>query len=138
MSIWSKIKRFFRRLTHGGKPLRFPVYCKLRGVKKPTRQGGLAQSHAGDGLQLVHVPLENYPHNVYAYSIPLNRVLGYLDEELAKRLIDEFGKGFCLDGRIRAIVGGPPKYKYYGCNIRIYDTKMLMSGVEEFTHLHGE
>lgn len=137
MSIWARIKRFFHRLKNGGK-LCFPIYCKLRGVKKPNRQGALAQSNAEDGLQIVHVPLEDYPHNVYAYSIPLNRVLGYLEEDLAKELITELGAGFCVDGRIRTLLGGPPKYKYYGCAIRIYNTKNLMSGIEEFTHLHGE
>lgn len=137
MGIWATIKRFFRRIKRGEK-LRFPLYCKLRGVKQPLRQGGLAQSHKEDGLQLVHVPLADYPHNVYAYSIPLNRVLGYLEEELAKDLITEFGEGFCVDGRIRSILGGPPKYKYYGCAIRIYNTKNLMFGTEDFSHLYGE
>ena len=32
------------------------------------------------------LPLKDYPHNVYAYSIPLNRILGYLEEDLAKVL----------------------------------------------------
>lgn len=137
MSILAKIKRFFYRLAHG-RTLQFPVYCKLHGVKKPNRQGALAQSHAEDGLQIVHVPLKDYPNNVYAYSIPLNRVLGYLDEALAKDLILELGEGFCVDGRIRTLLGGPPKYKYYGCAIRIHNTKSLMAGVEEFKHLHGE
>ena len=137
MSIWARIKRFFRRLNRGGE-LQFPIYCKLRGVKKSNRQGALAQTHAEDGLQLVHVPLQDYPHNVYAYSIPLNRVLGYLEEELAKDLIAELGKGFCVDGRVRTLLGGPPKYKYYGCAIRIYRTKILMQSTENFTHLHGE
>ena len=137
MGIWAKLKRFFRRLKRGGK-LRFPIYCKLCGVKKPVWQGALAQSSEEDGLQIVHVPLKDYPHNVYVYSIPLNRILGYLDEETAKDLLAELGEEFCVDGRIRAMLGGPPKYKYYGCAIRIYNTKNLMAGVEEFTHLHGE
>ena len=137
MGIWAKVKRFFRRIKRGGK-LSFPIYCRLRGVKKPVRQGALAQSSAEDGLQIVHVPLKDYPHNVYVYSIPLNRILGYLDEETAKDLLAEFGEEFCVDGRIRTMLGGPPKYKYYGCAIRIYNTKNLMAGVEEFTHLHGE
>ena len=137
MSIWARIKRFFYRLTHGGK-LHFPIYCKLRGVKQPDRQGALAQSHVEDGLQLVHVPLEDYPYNVYAYSIPLNRVLGYLEKDLAKYLVIELGKGFCVDGRIRKMLGGPPKYKYYGVAIRIYNTKTMMQNMEAFTHLHGE
>ena len=137
MSIWSSIKKFFRRLFRG-KKLQFPVYCKLHGVKKPVRQGALAQSKAEDGLQLVHVPLKDFPHNVYVYSIPLNRILGYLEEPLAKDLIAEFGEEFCIDGRIRAILGGPPKYKYYGCALRIYNTKNLMAGVEDFSSLHGE
>ena len=137
MGIWAKVKRFFRRIKRGGR-LSFPIYCRLRGVKKPVRQGALAQSSAEDGLQIVHVPLKDYPHNVYVYSIPLNRILGYLDEKTAKDLLAEFGEEFCVDGRIRAMLGGPPKYKYYGCAIRIYNTKNLMAGVEEFTHLHGE
>ena len=137
MSIWGRIKRFFHRFVRGEK-LQFPVYCKLRGVKQHNRQGALAQTCAEDGLQLVHVPLQNYPHNVYAYSIPLNRVLGYLEEDLAKDLIAELGKGFCVDGQVRTLLGGPPKYKYYGCAIRIYKTKTLMQNTEEFAHLHGE
>ena len=137
MTIWARIKRFFHRFIRGGE-LQFPVYCKLRGVKQHNRQGALAQTCAEDGLQLVHVPLQDYPHNVYAYSIPLNRVLGYLEEDLAKDLIAELGKGFCVDGRVRTLLGGPPKYKYYGCAIRIYKTKTLMQNTEEFAHLHGE
>ena len=137
MGIWAKIKRFFHRLKRG-KALQFPVYCKLHGVKRANRQGALAQSHAEDGLQLVHVPLKDYPNNVYAYSIPLNRVLGYLEEDLAKDLIAELGEGFCVDGRIRTLLGGPPKYKYYGCAIRILNTKTLMQSTEDFAHLYGE
>ena len=136
MGIWAKFKRFFYRLLRG-KKLQFPIYCKLRGVKKPVRQGALAQCKADDGLQLVHVPLKDYPHNVYAYSIPLNRILGYLEEDLAKDLIAELGEEFCVDGRIREMLGGPPKYKYYGCAIRIYNTKTFMASVEDFTSLHG-
>ena len=138
MGVWTNLKNFFRRWIGKRTALQFPVYCKLHGVKKPSRQGALAQSSTEDGLQLVHVPLQDYPYNVYAYSIPLNRVLGYLDKELAEQLVAEFGDGFCLDGRIRELIGGPPKYKYYGCKIRIYNTKTLMSNTEDFTHLHGE
>lgn len=128
-----------RKKKHGKRDrLRFPVYCKLHGVKKQLRQGSLAQSRAGDGLQLVHVPLQDYPHNVYAYSIPLNRILGYLEQELAERLVEELGEGFCVDGRVSELLGGPPDYKYFGCKICIFKETTLMQNVENFSHLHGE
>ena len=106
--------------------LEFPLFCKVHGVKAPDFQGALAQSRAGDGLQLVHVPLETRPENVYVYSIELNRILGRLESGLSEKLVRAFGKGFCLDGRIENITGGPPSWKYFGCNLRILDTMTLM------------
>ncbi len=105
--------------------LSFPVLTKLHGVKSQDRQGALAQSEIGDKLQFVHVALPDYPHNTYAYSIPLNRVLGYLDKELAEKLVYIFGKDFCLDGAIDKIIGGPPM-KYRGALIRVFDNNVFM------------
>ena len=79
-----------------------------------------------DELQLVHIALDEFPFNVYVYSIELNRILGYLEETLAKKLVLVFGQGFCLDGRISEITGGPPEYEYFGCNIRVFDTMNMM------------
>lgn len=80
-----KLKRFFKRLLIRWRKkkydLRFPVCCKAHGVSFADRQGALAQSRSGDELQLVQVPLENYPQNVYIYSIELNRILGYLEKK---------------------------------------------------------
>lgn len=67
--------------------LEFPLFCKVHGVKAPDFQGALAQSRAGDGLQLVHVPLETRPENVYVYSIELNRILGRLESGLSEKLV---------------------------------------------------
>lgn len=137
MSISTRIQNFFfkRRLKKSG--LVFPLRRKLHGVKNADRQGALLQSKPGDELQFVHVPLKPYPYNTYAYSVPLNRVLGYLDEETAKRLLFVFGEGFCLDGEIKNLIGGEP-YKYVDAIVRVYDGKTMMSDVDDFSPLHGE
>lgn len=117
--------------------LTFPLYCKAHGVKSADRQGAVAQSRANDPLQLVHSPVEGYPFNVYVYSITLNRILGYLDPILSEKLVYLFKKDFCIDGQIENITGGPPEYKYFGCNLRIYETAELMKKCGDLSHLHG-
>ncbi len=124
-----------RRLKKSG--LEFPVYDKIHGVKSPDRQGALAQSSVGDELQIVHVPLADFPHNAYVYSIPLNRVLGYLETETAKKLLYAFKENYCLDGEIVKILGGEP-YKYLGCKIFIFPTTDLLADTEDFRHLYEE
>ena len=139
MRIWQRIKlkiekaRFQRRLNIA--ELVFPVPCKLYGVKDPEYQGALVQSRAGDKLQLVHIPSEEYPSRVYAYSVTLNRILGYLHTELSNRLIYVFGKGLCRDGEIVVITGD--YRRTLGCNIRIYDTAEEFKNQTDFSHLHG-
>lgn len=75
-------------------------------------------------MQLVHVPLSEYPNNVYVYNIELNRILGFLDSGLAAKLVGAFGEGFCLDGEIRQITGS--EYNLYGCNLCIFDCMKFM------------
>ncbi|MBQ8323359.1 MAG: hypothetical protein IJX91_05270 [Clostridia bacterium] len=139
MNIWQRIKSKFRvaknerRRNVAG--LVFPLLCKVRGVKTAERQGALAQSRAGDKLQLVHVALKDYPHNVYVYNVPLNRVLGYLQRDLAEKLVYALGKGFCRDGEIENVTG--EEYGTRGANIRIFDTAEAFSGETDFSHLHG-
>jgi hypothetical protein len=95
MNVLSSLKSILykRRLKKCG--LSFPVFCKLRGVKPPDRQGALVQSRSGDPLQIVHAPTTEYPFNVYVYSITLNRVLGYLDEHISEQFVYLFKNGFC-------------------------------------------
>lgn len=114
----------------------FPIACKVHGVKRAANQGAIVQSKSGDKLQLVHVPKERFPYNVYVYSIPLNRVLGYLDERLSQKLVKLFRKGFCIDGAIEKITG--ENHAVRGCNLRIFDTCEMMSYVHDFSHLYGE
>ena len=134
------LRKFFkdllykRRLKKYG--LSFPLRTKLHGVTSHDRQGALAQSAAADELQIVHSPLKRYPHNAYVYSITLNRVLGYLDKELAQKLLAVFGEGYCLDGEIKAVTGGTHEHKYFGCILYIYDSKDMLSHVDDFSHLH--
>ena len=116
--------------------LYFPILCKVHGVKFSDRQGAIAQSHAGDKLQLVHVPKDVHPFNVYVYSIPLNRILGYLEAGLSKKLVKLFKKDFCIDGAIDKITG--ESHSVLGCNLHIFDTRTMMSNVHDFSHLHGE
>lgn len=133
LKSYIKNKLFARRLRKSG--LVFPISTKINGVTSTDRQGALAQSSKGDELQIVHTPLKKYPHNAYVYSISLNRVLGYIDKELAQKLQYVFGDNFCLDGELTARLGGPPAYDYFGCNICIYETKNLMKDVDDFSHL---
>lgn len=124
--FWKTYKRCRRQKRSG---LDFPVFTKLHGVKTHDRQGALAQSEKGDRLQFVHVPTPDYPSNTYVYSIPLNRVLGYLDKELAEKLLYIFGDGFCLDGTIDKIIGGPPM-KYRGALISVRDDNVFMENID--------
>ena len=130
-TFWTTYKRGRRQKKSG---LSFPIRDKLHGVKYGDYQGALAQSRKGDKLQLVHVPLPEYPYNVYAYSISLNRILGYLDKELAEKLVYVFGNGFCLDGELDEIIGGPP-LKYRGAYIVIHDDNVLLENCE-FSHVY--
>ena len=98
-----------------------------RAVRVKYRQGAIIQSKSGDLLQLVQV--EN---TCYIYSIELNEILGELEPVLCKKLIKIFGKGFCLDGKILGIAGGPP-YAYYGLVLEIYDTKTYLAEIEDFS-----
>ena len=137
MHILSFFKQLFYKQRLKKSRLTFPLSCKVHGVKSPDRQGALAQSRMGDWLQLVHHPETDYPFNVYVYSVELNRILGYLDAVLAVKLVYVFGKGLCLDGKIEKVTGGAPHYAYLGCNIQIFDTMSMMSGCEDFAHLHS-
>lgn len=115
--------------------LHFPVYCKIHGVKRTDRQGALAQCRAKDRLQIVHATVHGNDEVAYVYSVELNRILGYISDDLTKKLIYVFGKNFCLDATIENITGGPPNYQYFGCNIRILSTASMMNDIENFSHL---
>lgn len=136
MYIWKRIKLYFYTSKKQRLRLSFPVYCKIHGVKKPDYQGAIVQSRTGDKLQIVHVPLPQYPYNVYVYSATLNRVMGYLQEDLAEKLIELFGKRFCRDAVVENITGGG-EYAYRGCNIRILETCVFMLNCKDFSVLRG-
>ncbi len=131
--FWETYKRCRRQKRSG---LSFPILTKLHGVKSKDRQGALIQSERGDKLQFVQVALPDYPYNAYVYSIPLNRVLGYLDKELAEKLVYVFGEDFCLDGAIDKIIGGPPM-KYRGALIHVFDNNVFMEN-EDISSLKEE
>ncbi len=115
--------------------LSFPLFCKVYGVK--LYQGSILQSAQGDELQIVHRIERNEPYKVYVYSKTLNRVLGYLDEYLSKKLVKLFGKEFCRDAFVENITGGGV-YPYYGCNIRVLESMSFMQDCEDFSVLRGE
>ena len=106
--------------------LTFPIFCKLHAVTSLSHQGAIAQSREGDELQIVHTPVEGFPLRVSVYSISLNRTLGFLEDSLSEKLITLFGEGFCRDGEVEKITGGPP-LAYFGCNIRILHTKEFIT-----------
>ena len=112
----------------------FPLFCKVHAVKSPDHQGAIAQSRVGDHLLIVHTPTEERPDCVCVYSISLNRVLGYIEEELSAKLVTAFEKGFCRDGEVEQITGGAP-YKYFGCNLRLMDSQDFLEEMEELPSL---
>ena len=140
MNIFAKMKIAFdkRRKERKLKRLKLylPLYCKIHGVTLGDRQGALAQTRAGDRLQAVHVPQPNYPYNIYIYSIPLNRVLGYLQEDLSEKLVKAFGENFCRDAVAENLTG--EGYDYFGCNICIFDRMSYIDGEINFQALRGE
>ena len=123
---------FKKRKTVNESDKIFPVFCNLHAVKSPDHQGGIAQSRAGDKLLIVHTPTAERPTCVSVYNITLNRVLGFIGEELAETLVRAFGNNFCRDGEVERITGGPP-YKYYGCNIRVMDSQNFIEDMKEFS-----
>ncbi len=131
VSLFTKFKRYCKIKKHR---LSFPLSTKIHGVKNADRQGAIIQCLPEDELQLVHIPLPDFPYNTYVYSIPLNRILGYLETKLATALVDIFGCGFCLDGEIENTLGGPPLH-YYGARIAIFTTQVMMEK-HELEHLH--
>ena len=136
MSIRTFIKRKLYERKKKRLQLVFPVFCKAHGVKHLDRQGAILQSKQGDRLQLVHVPLKAYPHNVYVYNVELNRVLGYLHKNLAEKLVELFGNGFCRDGVVVAVTGAE-EHKYHGCNLQILESMSAMNDLTDFAHLKG-
>ena len=110
--------------------LSFPLFCKVHAVKSPDHQGAIAQSRVGDHLLIVHTPSDIRPDCVCVYNVSLNRVLGYIDEDLSSKLVTAFGQSFCRDGEVEQITGGAP-YKYLGCNLRLMDTQDFLAEMEE-------
>ncbi len=143
MYIWTNIKNFHQRLIYRSRKkrfgLRFPLYCKIHGVKNADHQGAITQSRAEDALQIVHSPTKDYPYNIFVYSVNLNRILGYLHPDLSKKLVRLFGKGFCRDAFIENVTGGrQSNYKYLGCNIRIVESMRNMQNINDFSHLYDK
>ena len=116
----------------------FPLYCKIHGVKTTDRQGALAQTRSGDKLQVVHIPLPDYPYNVYVYSVDLNRVLGYLHPELSKKLVQAFGENFCRNAIVENTTGGVTTKPNIGCNICIFDKMTYINETFDVNVLRGE
>ena len=112
--------------------LRFPIFCKLYKVSSKARQATLSQTRDGDHLQIVVTDAE-----VLVYSIPLNRILGGLREDLADKLRVFCKNKPCLDGIVDKRTGGN-EGKLFGCNIRMYPTANMLRGTKAFLHLHGE
>lgn len=112
-----------------------PMITRLEGRNIFDFQGAISQSQEGDALQLVHVA-ERYD-NVYVYNFEINRIIGYLERELADDFIHIFGKGFCLDAKL---------YQTYtfdngklGCDIEIYNhSEYALPHLENLPYLHGE
>ncbi len=128
MFLLSKLKKFISRLRK--RAFGFPHTA--RAVRVKYRQGLLAQSKAGDLLQIVHA------QNVaFIYSIELNAILGELEQRLCKKLLKLFGGGFCLDGKIIAVTGGPP-YRYYGILLEIYDDATYLAEINDFNILREQ
>ena len=97
----------------------FPIFCKLYGVSDPDYQGALAQTAESDHLQIVATE-----RSVFVYSIPLNRVLGRLNDKVSETLKTTLGAEFCIDGIVENRTGG--NGRLFGCNIRILGTRNML------------
>ena len=126
----TKAKAYENELDRLG--LTFPLFCKVHAVKSTDHQGAIAQSRVGDHLLIVHTPTEDRPFCTCVYNVSLNRVLGFIEEELSEKLVKAFGNAFCRDGEVEQITGGAP-YKYFGCNLRLMDTQYFLEEMNELT-----
>lgn len=112
-----KIRCFFLGIT-------FPLEDRLFLSSAPDRQGALAQSRAGDQLQIAHVKSDG-TYAAVVYSIPLNRVLGVLGRQLTQDLLRLFKSGYCLDGEIVSLFRDENGKLH--CDIRIFDSASMMT-----------
>lgn len=136
MNFLRKIFIPFRLWRRG---ISLPLLTTVYGVSNPNSQGALAQSRVDDQLQIVHTPTERHKHNVYVYSIELNRILGYIEKELAKGLVAVFGNGFCLDAVIEEIVGGTNETDPFGAQIIVLQsTSFMLPYLNDLPHYHEE
>lgn len=136
MHFLRKILIPFRLWRRG---ISLPLTTTVYGVSNLSSQGALAQSRVDDHLQIVHTPTDKHAHNVYVYSINLNRLLGYIDRDLAKGLVAVFGNGFCLDAKIDEIVGSDAETDPFGVQILILPTTTFMLPyLDDLPYYHEE
>ena len=134
----NSITRYFYNRRKKNLSLFFPLPCIVCGVTHEDRQGALAQSKAGDKLQIVHNTQAKEKYKVYVYSVTLNRILGYLRLDVSKKLVKLFKKGFCKDGVLTARLDKSEKHPYYGCKIAVLESMDMMRDHEDFSHLYDK
>ena len=96
------------------------IHTKAVGVTFDDCQDNIAASDIGDKLIIKHAPVDKYIESTDIINARTNKRIGRIKKELAFELLDQFGKGFSLDGEITDITGGTPDAPTYGCNIIIY------------------
>lgn len=96
------------------------IHTKAVGVTFDDCQDNIAASDIGDKLIIKHAPVDKYVESTDIINARTNKRIGRIKKELAFELLDQFGKGFSLDGEITDITGGTPDAPTYGCNIIIY------------------
>lgn len=96
------------------------IHTKAVGVTFDDCQDNIAASNIGDKLIIKHAPVAPYTESTDIINARTNKRIGRIKKELAFELLDQFGKGFSLDGEITDITGGTPDAPTYGCNIIIY------------------
>ena len=142
MNIFKRLQNSLSRHLYERRKKKYGVYfpyaCLVCGVTREDRQGALAQSKAGDQLQIVHRARKYDKNSVYVYSITLNRILGRLHQDVARTLIKLFKKGFCKDGVLVERLEKSEKYPYYGCKIAVFESMKMMNDCKDFSPLHGE
>ncbi len=96
------------------------IHTKAVGVTFDDCQDNIGASVIGDKLVIKHAPVDKYIESTDIINARTNKRIGRIKKELAFELLDQFGKGFSLDGEITDITGGTPDAPTYGCNIIIY------------------
>lgn len=98
------------------------IKTKVAGVTKGKRQEYLEDCYQGQEITVVNEPVKNYPHAMAVYVEDKKRMIGYLNDELAKEVFKKYklSEEDEIYGEIIEVTGGTSDKPTMGCNIEFY------------------